>query len=144
MKVVLVGPGEVDGRNAPVWDAVRDVLHQLGPDDTVIHTGGNGVGMMVESIARRAKGYEKRNMPRRTLQLPEIVKYQRAEAFEKNAIQLVAHHRPDVVVYVGYGEDAETRAVRELALRERPDGTRIYPKITVQTHEEFIAERSAR
>lgn len=143
MRLVLIGPGAVDGRTSVVWEGVRDVLRTLGPDDEVVHTGGDGVGMMVDSIARRAKGVEKRRLPRIDRQMPEVPKYERLDAYRRNALQLVHVRMPDFVVYVGEGTDAETAPVLELALRETASG-RIYPRIAVLSHEDFVRERVQR
>lgn len=144
MKIVFVGPGEVDGRNSVVWDTVRAVLSALGPQDEVIHTGGSGIGEKVDSIARRAKGVERRRLPKIDVQLPETGKYEREEALRRNALQLVHVRMPDAIVYVGYGEDVETAAVLDLAKRVAADGVRLYPRIRVLPAEDFVQERVSR
>lgn len=133
MKVVIVGPGEVDNRSGPVWDAVRAVMRGLTPQDELVHTG-RGVGPMVESVARRAKGIERRRLPRLLPpQMPEIGRYERAQAFRQNAMQLLHAHAPHVLVYVGYGIDEETEPI--LAMAEQ------YPRVKVLAWEDFVRER---
>lgn len=144
MRVVLLGPGDVDGRTAVIWDVVRSVMKALGPQDELVHSGGNGVGEKVDSIARRAKGMERRRLPRIDVQLPEIGRYERAEALRRNAMQLVHVRMPDVIVYIGDGEDEETAPVLELAQRTRTDGTPLYPRTSVQEAETFVQERGRR
>lgn len=143
MKVVLVGVTEVDGRSGVVWDMVRDVMQSLGHDDILVHSGGNGLGALVDSIARRAKGPAKRRLPKVEVQMPEIGKFERVEALKQNALQLIFHQRPQVVVYIGYGEDDEAKPVLEqVALYNAAAAeTRV---MAVQEASEFIAARGER
>jgi hypothetical protein len=141
MKVVLIGVAHQDGRTGPVWDAVRAVMQALGPQDVLVHSGGGRkdeetIGRRVDTIARRAKGAERRRLPKVEVQLPEIGRYPREEALEKNAMQLLHVVRPHEVIYIGEGEDDETRPV--LALAEQ------YPMIKFVPAEDFIAERARR
>lgn len=140
MKVAIIGPAEVDGRNGPVWDAVRGVLGACSTTDELIHTGGAGVGGMVDSIARRAKGVERRRLPKiAPPQVPEIGRYERVRALELNAAQILHVRAPNVVVYIGYGDDDEVRPLLELAQKE-PYASRT----NVYTADEFIVARRER
>lgn len=153
MKVVLVGVAELDGRTGVVWNMVRDVLQSLGPSDVLVHSGGGvkdatghmqpTLGSIVDSIVRRAKGAEKRRLPKVEVQIPEIGRYERLDALMHNAIQLIHHQRPQVVVYVGYGEDDEARPVLEqVALYNAAAAeTRV---IAWQEASEFVTERGRR
>lgn len=144
MKVVLVGVAELDGRTGVVWELVRDVLQSLGHDDVLVHSGGTGtIGSMVDSITRRAKGVEKRRLPKVEVQVPEIGKYERVEALRQNALQMIHHQRPQVVVYIGYGEDDEAKPVIEQATLYNAAAaeTRV---MAVQEASEFVAERGRR
>lgn len=137
MKTVLVGTSTIDGRQSPVWELVRGVLHSLGPSDVLIHTGGRDtLGSMVDYVVRSARSTERRRLPKVDVQLPEIGKYDHEQALRANAAQLLHHHMPDAVVYIGDGIDAETKPVLELV--------GAYPRIHVHTAEEFIAERGRR
>lgn len=143
MKVVLIGPDVVDGRTGPVWDLVRGVMATMAATDTLIHTGPSGVGRMVDSIASRSKGAERRRRPKVEVQIPEIGRYERAEALRNNALQLLYHHLPDVIVYVGDGVDDEVEPL--LALFE-VDGEAPHPRLastSVYTAEQFILARTA-
>lgn len=143
MKVVLVGVTEVDGRTGVVWDQVRAVLQSLAPTDVLVHSGGNGLGMIVDSIVRRTKGAPRRRLPKVEVQVPEIGRYERIEALKQNALQMIHHQRPQVVVYVGDGEDAETAPVVEQATLYNAAAaeTRL---IAVQEASEFVADRGRR
>ncbi len=132
MKVVFIGPGEVEGRSGPVWEVVRAALATLGHGDELVHTD-HGVGRMIDSIARRAKGAERRRLPKIEVEPPEIGRYTRAEAFHRNAAQLLHYHAPHVLVYSGDGVDEEVAPVLELAP--------LYTHVVVQAVEEFVKAR---
>jgi hypothetical protein len=144
VKVALVGVAEIDGRTGIVWDQIRAVLQSLGPGDVLVHSGGQGtVGSMVDSIVRRAKGAERRRLPKVEVQIPEIGRYQREEALRQNALQIVYHVRPQVVVYVGDGSDAEAQPV--VAMVEQFNAAAAENKVMrAQEAGEFIAERARR
>lgn len=129
MKVVLVGPAEQDGRSGPVWDQVRAVMQALGPQDELVHST-HGVGRMVDSIARRAKGQERRRLPRISVQVPEIGRFERQEAFRRNAAQLLHVQAPHVLVWTGDPDDEEVAPMLALA--------GAYPAIVLQSADEFI------
>lgn len=138
MNVWIVGPAEIDNRTGPAWDAARAVLKVLSPSDYLYHTGGNGIGACIDSIARRAVGVEKRRLPHIEVMLPEIGRYERERAFELNAAQLFHVKQCTALVMIGDGLDLE--CVQALAMRERAYAT----KVTIYSPEEFAAERAAR
>lgn len=146
MKVVLIGQTLIDGREAPVWAALRGVLSSLGPYDTVTHTGRKGtLGAMVDSIKAHARGDEKRRFPRVDVMVPEIGRYPRAGAFEHNALQLLGHVQPDVIVYVGDALNEDMTVMVEQAGEEVGpviEMAKKYPRVRVLAADVFIEERS--
>lgn len=137
MKVVLLGAATIDGRSGPVWDLLRDLLTSLGPQDVLVHSGGrDGLGSMVDSIVRRAKGMERRRLPKVEVQVPEIGRYDLDDALRRNAMIMLHVHMPQVAVYVGEGLDGEAAPLLELA--------HLYPKVIVYEASEFVAQHGRR
>lgn len=127
MKVVIVGDEKWSR-----WYAVEQVMAVLGPDDIVIHTGSSGIGTKIDVIAKRTN---RSRRPRVEVQYPEVPKYPIDVARQKNALQLLAHHQPNVVVTFGEtGEEPEIAAVMALA-------ERAYPNLPIMGWDEFVAAR---
>lgn len=147
MKVVVVGTALINGRSGPVWTALHALIGALAKTDTLIHTGGGTglgadptLGSGIDYLKRRAKGIARDRFPKLEAQVPEIGRYPLAEALHQNAMQLLAHHQPNTVVYIGEGLDLETREVMELWERVYKD----QGKIELVDVDTFVANRSRR
>lgn len=126
MKVVIVG---VDDWSR--WGPLDMVMKALGPDDTVIHNGSTAIGGRIDSIARRTV---RGRRPRIEVQWPEVPKYTGQEAIDKNAMQLIYHHAPQVVVWFGdSGDEPEIRPT--LGYAEKA-------KVPCLMWDEFVAQRT--